>query len=153
MRDHADALQNFIESTKKCCSFMSGLLCSLLPRHCTNLVSKVFLVWSPMLDVGFISWAYAVILPNDHDIALQVGSRFVDSNKFLQERDPRSTVMDAGEAIEITSSGSDSSSWDLDEYREILDAPSPLKDSASSANHRVLPQWDSAVATTSRGND
>ncbi|KAE9454295.1 hypothetical protein C3L33_13797, partial [Rhododendron williamsianum] len=87
----------------------------------------------------------------DHDIALQVGSPFGGSNKFLRERDPHSTVMDAGEAIEITSSGSDSSSWDLEEYREILDAPSPLKDSASSANHRVLPQWDSAVGTTSRG--
>lgn len=107
------------------------------------------LLW---LDVVLVSWAYAVILPDtDHDIALQVGSPFGGSNKFLRERDPHSTVMDAGEAIEITSSGSDSSSWDLEEYREILDAPSPLKDSASSANHRVLPQWDSAVGTTSRG--
>lgn len=118
MPDHADALQNFIESTKRCCSFMSGLLCSLLSRHCTDLV----------------------------------GSPFGGSKIVVLERGPHSTVMDAIEAIDITSSGSDSSSWDLLEYKEILDASSPLRDSASSANHRVLPQWNAAVGTSSRGH-
>lgn len=95
-----------------------------------------------------------VILPDiDHDISLQVGSPFGGSKKVVLERGPHSTVMDAIEAIDITSSGSDSSSWDLKEYKEILDASSPLRDSASSANHRVLPQWNAAVGTSSRGND
>lgn len=95
-----------------------------------------------------------LILPDiDHDISLQVDSPFCGSKEVVLERGPHSTVMEAREAIEIASSGSDSSSWDLEEYKEILDASSPLRDSASSANHRVLPQWNSAVGATSRGNE
>ncbi|XAR53171.1 DNA helicase [Bertholletia excelsa] len=56
--------------------------------------------------------------------------------------------MAARETIDITSS--DSESWDLDEYRN-LDA-SPLRESATSADVRILPPWASAVGTSSRGH-
>ncbi|KAI7995614.1 Helicase-like transcription factor CHR28 [Camellia lanceoleosa] len=40
MPDDVDPFRNFVESTRRCCSFLSGLLCSLVSRHCTDLVGS-----------------------------------------------------------------------------------------------------------------
>lgn len=42
MPDDVDPFRNFVESTRRCCSFLSGLLCSLVRRHCTDLVGSPF---------------------------------------------------------------------------------------------------------------
>lgn len=128
MHDQENPLCNFIDSTWKCCSSLGGLVSSLISRHCRVLVSEHGYCWIVKRTVLYRYGLWCKIY------WLQVGS---PSHSPSEWEDNYSSEM---EPIDISSTDSDSDSWDVEKYKALNDMDdSALGDSASSTNANVLP--------------
>ncbi|KAK3004469.1 hypothetical protein RJ639_018470 [Escallonia herrerae] len=156
MPDHVDPLRNLLDSTRRCCSLLSGLVSSFVSGHYPVVVGA-------LLGSSSKQGNHSGVMADTHYI--EVSSTDSDSDDWdlekyrnLDATPPRDTTTSSSTTFLPSRASAPSTSlggpsafdgWDTVDYGELHALPP--KGPSTSTNARILPPWASNPGTSLMG--